>query len=368
MRIRDPNQEIAEVFFRLNAGAVVESEILSQAFRLILTNPNVKARDIQLGAMLTGLMVRGPTVGEVITLIRTALNIDGLTRYRPVLPPGEKLIGVAGSGKKGFKTFNISTTACLVASAAGAYVAKPGSAATSSVSGSKDFINAVGARTIGTNEMIETLLATKFGMFTIEELIPKFDAVYGGKMFCPTPLSFALPAVVNPIACDALLYGLSHPNISLAHDVFVELGYKNFMVVVSSHDRVHFIDELSTVEHNFVGKAECGNAGSIEEISVSEITQQPSSHPDVLCSGDSLIENVQIAIKILKGKSPGPCEDTVALNAAGILVLAGKSPTLAEGFKLATETIRNGAGFQKLGEFVNATGGSNKALEVIAGG
>lgn len=368
MKIKNPNHQIAEVFYRLNIGAPVEDDLIAKAFGLILSNPNVKARDVQLGALLTGLMVRGPSVREVVILIRTALNIDSVTRYKPTLPPGEKLVGVAGSGKKGCKTFNISTPACLVASAAGAYVAKPGSSATSSVSGSKDFMNAVGARISDPDEMIEILLSTKFGLFPIEELIPKFNAVYGGKTFGPTPLSFALPAVVNPIVCDAVLYGLSHPNVSLALNTFVELGYKNVMIVSSSPDKVHYVDELSTLEHNLVGRIDGGNVGKVEELSVTPITQHPPSPPKALRQGDSLIENVQLALNVLQGKSQGPCEDTVALNAAGILVMAGKETTLSDGFNRAIETIRSGASFRKLEEFIEATGGSKKALSIITGG
>lgn len=365
MKIKNPNQEIAEVFYRFNIGAPVEDELIAKAFELILTNPNVKSRDAQLGAFLTGLMVKGPSAREVVILVRTALNIDGVTRYKPTLPLDEKLIGVAGSGKKGCKTFNVSTSACLVASAAGVYVAKPGSTATSSVSGSKDFMNAVGAKISDPNEMIGVLLSTKFGLFPIEELVPKFDAVYGGKTFGPTPLSFALPAVVNPIACDALLYGLAHPNVSLALKVFAELGYKDVMIVTSSHDKLHYLDELSTLEHNFIGMIDDGNVCNVEELQVSQITGHPLSYPDELKSGTSLIENVQIALRVLRGRFQGSCEDTVALNAAGILVMAEKERTLADGFNTAIEVIRSGAGFRKLEEFIDATGGSRKSLSTI---
>jgi len=293
------------------------------------------------------------------------LNIDGVTRYKPTLPVGEKLVGVAGSGKKGCKTFNISTPACLVASVAGAYVAKPCSVATSSVSGSKDFINTVGAKLLDPNEMIEVLLSTGFGMFPIEELIPRFNAVYGGKTFGPTPLSFALPAITNPIACDVLLYGLSHPNIELSLRVFQELGQKNVMVVSSSSDKVHYIDELSTVAINWLGRVENGEIGKVEEFSPTDITSRPASRSSELKSGASIIENVQLATRILQGKMPGSSEDTVALNAACVLVMAEKASNLKEGFNLAIEVIRSGEGFKKLEQFIDATGGSRQALSTI---
>lgn len=366
MSTKDPNHEIAEIFYRLNTGELVAEEMLANAFGLVLTNPNVKARDTQLGALLTGLMVKGPTSREIVTLIRTALNIDGLVRYRPTLPSGVKLVGVAGSGKKGNKTFNISTPACLVAAAAGCYVAKPGSAATSSISGSKDFIIAVGARILSPSEMIEVLTTTGFGLFSLEELIPKFDQVYGGKTFGPTPLSFALPAVVNPIACDALLYGLSHPNVALSLRVFSELGYPNVMVVSSTNDGIHCLDELSVLPRNSSGQITQGQVGEVIVFSPEDLGIDEAS-PDALSPGSSLIENAQIAVEILRGRLPGPRANTVALNAAAILVLSGRTVDLEAGYKVASDIITSGTAYDKLREFVTATGGSLGALATITG-
>jgi len=368
MSIQHPNHEIAEVFYHLNIGAPLEERMIARAFELILSNPHVKARDAQLGAFLTGIMVKRPSVREVVTLIRTALNIDGVTRFKPTLPLGKKLVGVAGSGKKGCKTFNISTPACFVASAAGAFIAKPGSSATSSISGSKDFLNIIGVNLFDSINMIDVLLSTGIGTFQIEDLIPKFDGVYGGKTFGPTPLSFALPAIINPIACDTELYGLSHPNIELSLETFLELGYENVTVVSSTSDGIHFVDELSTLSTNYMGTTERGIIKDIEKFLPSDITQQSPSSPEELRAGLSMVENAQIVLQILQGKHPGPREDTVALNAAAILVSSQIVSNLSDGFTLAVETIRNGAAFDKLREFVQATGGDIQSLYTIIGG
>ena len=368
MITRNPNYEIAEVFYRLNIGASLEEVMIVRAFELILSNLQVKARDAQLGAFLTGMMVKKPTVREIVTLIRTALNIDGVTRYKPTLPIGKKLVGVAGSGKKGWKTFNISTPACFVACTAGAYVAKPGSAATSSISGSRDILNVVGAVPLDPTGMIDVLLSIGIGMFSIENLIPKFDGVYGGKTFGPTPLSFALPAIINPVASDVELYGLSHPNVKLSLETFLELGYKNVMVVSSTNDMVNYVDELSATQFNYMGRLQNGIVGPIEEFSAAEITGHALSEWEQLRSGISLIENAQIFIRVLQGKLPGACEDTVALNAAAILMLDGRVTNLVDGYKLSIEVIRSGAAFKKLQQFIEMTGGNLKALQTISGG
>jgi len=365
---KNPNQEIAEVFYRLNAGVSVGDDLIEKTFKLILTHPQVKARDAQLGAFLMGLMVKGPTAEEVITLIRTALNVDGLVRFKPTIPSGKKLVNVAGSGKKGRKTFNISTPACIVAAAGGAYVAKPGSGATSSLSGSIDFANVVGAQRLSYQEMAEVLTSVGFGLFPIEDLIPKFDGVYGGKTFGPTPLSFGLPAIANPIVCDSLLYGLAHPNVELSLEVLKGLGYKDAMVVTSSYDSIHYIDELSPLSINLIGRIQNGSVGNVELLEATAVTGRSSCDPDNLCPGESLIENIQLAVRVLAGKNSGSREEAIALNAAAVLVLAEEASDILEGYKISLDVIRSGQGLKKLKEFVEATGGSKKALDILLGG
>ena len=137
------------------------------------------------------------------------------------------------------------------------------------------------------------------------------------------------------------------------------------MVVSSSSDKVHYIDELSTVAINWFGRVENGDIGKVEEFSPTDITSRPASRSSELKSGASIIENVQLAARILQGKMPGSSEDTVALNAACVLVMAEKASNLKEGFNLAIEVIRSGEGFKKLEQFIDATGGSRQALSTI---
>jgi len=339
---------VGEALHHLNVGVELPVDVLTHAFKSILNSPPGHSRDAQLGALLSGLMVRGPSADQVTGLIQTALSVDRPQPIQVDLPPGERLVCVAGSGKKGVKTLNVSTLACIIAASLGAYVAKPVSRSTSSVSGSADFATCAGIHVGTVADSVHALKTTGLGLFSIENLVPGFDSVYGQRMFGPSPLSFALPAVLCPVEPDCLLYGLSHPNVGLSLEVFERLGYNDVMVVTSSDDGVHFIDELGMFERNFVGGRRNGFTGSVTRFNpLAELGLPPYRVTDIK-SAATMQENVDLGIRVLEGKVAGAPRDVVAINAATILCLAGKVEDRREGYYRALDAISSGLAKYKL--------------------
>ena len=99
-----------------------------------------EATPAQLAALLMGLRMRGETVDELAGFA-TAMRERVLQVEAP-----EGAIDVVGTGGDGSGTFNISTTAALVAAAAGVPVAKHGNRAITSQAGSADVLDALGVR------------------------------------------------------------------------------------------------------------------------------------------------------------------------------------------------------------------------------
>ncbi|MFW9876179.1 MAG: hypothetical protein ACFFG0_24010 [Candidatus Thorarchaeota archaeon] len=365
--VNQNNCVVSEVLYRLNVGSEIDLEILRRAFDTILIDNESKARDAQLGSLLTGLMAKGPTVDEVVTLLESSFSLDGFSPYerkKIQLPNKEKLISAIGSGKKGHKTMNISTPALLIAASMGVYTAKPVSSSTSSLSGSADLLRSVGVNIDLPNEdMEEVIRKTRFGAFCIESLIPKFDKVYGGKFYVPHALSFALAALVSPIKFDSLIYGLAHPDVETSIQVLQRFGIHDAMVASTTHDNIHYLDEMGVYGTTKLVGMKGGDIGKIIYFRPTEELGLPRYTPEQIAQADSLGQNIKYCIDVLKGKGEEPREDIICINAGTILYLAERAEDFKEGYYKAKEAVKTGQPLEKLIEVTEISGGDKRMVE-----
>ena len=111
-----------------------------------------KASPVQMSAYLTALSLKGETIDEITA------SAAGMRSHCIKLLHDMDVLEIVGTGGDGSNSFNISTTASLVISAAGIPVAKHGNRAASSRSGAADVLEALGVNISLTPEQSASLL------------------------------------------------------------------------------------------------------------------------------------------------------------------------------------------------------------------
>jgi anthranilate phosphoribosyltransferase len=95
---------------------------------------NGEVSEIQIAGFLIALRTKGETIDELAGLARTMRT---LAAHVPI--ERQDLLDTSGTGG-GRRTFNVSTTAALIAAGAGCAVAKHGNRSATSLSGSADLL------------------------------------------------------------------------------------------------------------------------------------------------------------------------------------------------------------------------------------
>ena len=300
------------------------------------------ATPAQIGGFLVALRAKGETVDE-ITGCAEAMRKHVL----PVHPQREDVVDVVGTGGDGARTFNISTTAALVAAAAGAAVAKHGNRAVSSVSGSADVLEALGFTLEQPAERIaESIDRFGFGFMFAPAHHPAMRHAAPVRRELGTRTIFnVLGPLTNPAGARAGIFGVYSPElVRTIADVLAALGARRAFVVHGAHG----IDELSPAGPNLVCE--------VVEGEVREWTFDARDLGIERCSPDALTggtaeENARTARDIMAGMRGGR-RDAVLINAAGAIAAAGHAADLPEGLALATHAIDSGRAGERLEQLV----------------
>ncbi|WP_369223980.1 hypothetical protein AB5J52_25090 [Streptomyces sp. R39] len=352
---------------KINSPADISPLDVQEGIARILALPDGATRDVMLGSVLTGLLLRGPRLEEVEAAVRAASALDRNSWDFHQPPDGMRFVGYTGSGKKTFKTINLSTAAALVAATGGAHVAKLGSRSASSKTGSRDFIDLVGATsdTVPHAEMVDIAAEVGFGFFSIENRVPEFDRRYGSRFQAVHALSLAFPALLSPVTCPAYVYGLSHPAVSASARLLSRLGLPDVAVINSSVGQTVQVDELlpgSTVRA-------CRINADDEDLAFNDAVRKgTASMPQDLKSvtqHEDPQENVAAAIRVLAGRDTSQARNAVALNAALLMVMSEATPTIQSGIDKALTIIDTGSGLDTLQQFVRLTGGTPHQLKSL---
>lgn len=332
---------VRAVLTLIAVGDRAASSVLAEAFHATvdLAPPT---RDVVLGSLMTAMMARGPVAEDVEALLRSALSVDERASAEMIRGADRPVLTLAGSGKKGVRTLNVSTPAALVAAAAGAQVIKVGSAATSSVLGSRDLVRSLGLREHRTVAGVRAdLAASGFAFVAIEPEIPVLDRLYGGRFHAPNPFSFGLAPLASPVRGDVTVFGLAHPRVDVAAQVLRRFGVEQVDVLSTRLPSGHYLDEIGPSGELRWCRVRGGHVGAVEVRAAEDL--MPADLRFELPTPGGPQEAIERTGELLAGRGLDSHRVLVALNAAHLLVLSGLAASLFEGRALAEDILRNGA-------------------------
>ncbi|MGZ5385579.1 MAG: anthranilate phosphoribosyltransferase, partial [Acidimicrobiia bacterium] len=162
------------------------------------------ATPAQISALIVSLRMKGETVDEMTGLVE-AIKSAAV----PVDVDADGLVDVVGTGGDRSGTFNISTTAALIAAAAGVRVAKHGNRSASSRCGSADVLEGLGVTIdLPVEANLKLLADTGFAFFFAPLYHPAMKNAIGPRRELAARTVFnILGPLTNPANATHLLLG-----------------------------------------------------------------------------------------------------------------------------------------------------------------
>jgi len=304
-----------------------------------------RAEPSQIAAFIVALRAKGETVDEMTGLVRAMLDAAVLVDV------GVPVVDTAGTGGDRSGTFNISTTAALIAAGAGAKVAKHGNRAASSRAGSADVLEALGVPIdLDPDDTARLVRETGFGFFFAPRFHPamRHAGPVRSQLGVPTVFNFLGP-LANPARAKFQAIGVSDPRMArVMIGVLDRLGAEQAFVYHGEDG----LDELTTTGPSYIHRLKGG------EVTHAEFTPEDFGVPRAV-AGDLLGGDAEVNAGIVRavlGGERGARRDIALVNAAPAIVVAGLADGFEQAMRLAAEAVDSGAAAAVL-EAVVALGG-----------
>ena len=303
-----------------------------------------EAGEVQIAGFLIALRAKGETADELAGLARTMRELA-----TPVRTGRDDLLDTAGTGG-GRMTFNVSTTAAIIAAGAGCAVAKHGNRSATGLSGSADVLEALGARLdLEPEQVARCIDEAGFGfMFApAHHGATRYVVPVRRELAVRTIFNFLGP-LTNPAGATRQVIGVSDAGMmDTMAAALARLGVTRALVV-SSEDG---LDELSTSAPTRVVEV---NGERIDRYAVTAADCGLAEAPPEAVSGGHPDANARTTRAILAGE-PGPQRDLAALNAGAAIYAGGRADSIPEGVQRAHEAIDSGAAARTLDAYVELT-------------
>lgn len=289
---------------RLQLGLDLEANDVQWCMNEILNG----SADIEtIKSFLIALKTKGETSEEVGALV------SQMYQHCAPITINERAVDTVGTGGDGAHTINISTTAAIIAAAAGVKVVKHGNRAASSKSGAADLLEALGINInldgVGVQKTFESL-GIGFCFAPVFHPAMRFAAPARKELGTATVFNILGP-LANPAHPKAAAIGVANDRMHLVMaQVLGDRGVDGF--VFRGDDGLDEITLATTTSVLSIGGGEI-SSDRIDPLDF-DIQRAPISE---LVGGDA-IENARITTAIFAGEKGAP-RDAVVLNAAAAI-------------------------------------------------
>ena len=334
------SNNLKPVLDRLALGQSLSEAEAEDAFGILMSG---EATPAQIAGLLMAMRVRGETVAELSGAVR-AMRARMLEVEAP-----EGAIDVCGTGGDASGSLNVSTAVTFVLAGLGVPVAKHGNRALSSRTGGADVLAALGVNIDVPIDRLAGVLRQAGCAFLFA---PRHHAALrhaaGPRVELGTRTIFnLLGPLANPARVKRQLTGVFAPQ--WARPMAETLAHTGSEAVWIVHG--HGLDELTVAgESQVVALAD----GVFREFSVAPEEAGLSRAPIEAIRGGDAGENAAVLLALLHGAT-GAYRDTVLLNTAAALIVAGRVRTLAEGAAMAADALDSGAALAALERLKRAT-------------
>ncbi|MDE2318270.1 MAG: anthranilate phosphoribosyltransferase [Rhodospirillales bacterium] len=329
------------VLARLGRGESLSVAEAEEAFGVVMDG---QATPAQIGGMLMAMRARGETVAELTGAV-TAMR-QRMTR----IEAPEGAMDVCGTGGDGAASLNISTAVAFVLAACGVKVAKHGNKALSSRSGAADVLTALGIEIEPPLERLSGILREVGCVFMFAPRHhPALRHAAPVRVELGTRTIFNLTGpMANPAGVKRQLMGVYDPAWARpVAQTLRDLGTQAAWVVHGGG-----MDELVLEGENQVVALANGEIKSFTVRAV-DAGLEPAGLAQL--QGGDAAYNARAMLAVLRGEK-GAYRDTVALNAAASLVVAGEVETLPQGAMRAMAAIDEGAALAVLERLKSVSG------------
>jgi len=306
--------------------------------------------DVVIAALLALLQKKGVSAAEAVGAYHS------LMKKANSISLDKDAVDTCGTGGDHAGTFNISTTASIIANSAGGPVAKHGNRSVTSSCGSADVLEALGFSIDLPPEATKELFdATGFAFLFAPLYHPSMKRVAAIRREMGIRTIFnILGPLINPAKAKRQLVGVFNQELmELYTEVLLQTGTRHALVVHSMTEEGTPLDEPSLDGPTFIIE--------IQHHSVRRKTIYPEDfglgrHPLSEIKGGTKEENALIIRNILDGSAPQAHIDASIFTAAMACFVSGKAASIDDGFIMAADALKSGVTEKKFNEILKING------------